>query len=214
VLYALGPGPLMLYMGQEVGEPALGDQGFGGTNARTSIFDYGACPELARWFNGGRCDGGLLTPEQRALRAWLRELLALVKDPVFEHGATWPLNGGNVTNEAFGRLPGESASGHWLYAFARSHEERAFVVAANFHPTVKMRETRAWLGDDLIATLAHWSEGWTLSERLMGEHARDVSLGDLRANGLALPELPPLSAVALELTPRERSTCPAQSPPG
>jgi hypothetical protein len=203
VLYALGPGPLMLYMGQEVGEPALGDQGFGGVNARTSIFDYGACPELARWHNGGRCDGALLTAEQRALRAWLQRLLALVRDPVFERGATWPLNGENIAHEAFGRLSGEPASGHWLYAFARSFERRVFVVAANFNPTTAILGARARLGAGLLEVLGSTTAQWALHERLAGERLPTVTLDELQAHGLELPDLAPLSAAILELTPTE-----------
>lgn len=203
VLYALGPGPLMLYMGQEVGEPALGDQGFGGANARTSIFDYGHCPELARWFNGGRCDGALLAPEQRALRAWLQKLLTLVGEPVFERGATWPLNGENILHEEFGRLPGEPASGHWMYAFARSYGERVVVVVANFSPTTTFRGARVRLGAELLALLARSAARWTPHERLAGEPLSSVTLDELRARGLALPELAPLSAAFLELVPTE-----------
>lgn len=205
VLYGLGRGPLMLYMGQEVGEPALGDQGFGGANARTSIFDYGNCPELARWFNGGRCDGALLSPEQRALRAWLQQLLALVRDPVFECGETWPLNGENLAHEAFGRLPGEPASGHWLYAFARSFEGRVFVVVANFNPTTAILGARARLGAGLLEVLARSSESWSIHERLSSAQLPTVTQDELHAHGLALPDLAPLSAAVVELVPTATS---------
>jgi glycosidase len=201
VLYALGPGPLLLYMGQEVGEAALGDQGFGGANARTSIFDYGDCPELARWFNGGCCDGALLSPEQRALRAWLQRLLALVRDPVFERGVTWPLNGENLAHEAFGRLPGEGASGHWLYAFARSFEGRVFVVAANFNATHALRNARVRLSAGLVDVFASGSTACAVHERLGGHSLRSVTVDEVRADGLALPVLAPLSAAFLELVP-------------
>ncbi|RYD68550.1 MAG: alpha-amylase, partial [Verrucomicrobiaceae bacterium] len=46
VLFGMGRGPLMLYSGQEVGEPAAGQEGFSGDNARTTIFDYWSMPEL------------------------------------------------------------------------------------------------------------------------------------------------------------------------
>jgi glycosidase len=39
ILYGLSRGPVLLYSGQEVGEPAAGPEGFGGNNARTTIFD-------------------------------------------------------------------------------------------------------------------------------------------------------------------------------
>ncbi|HEX8490025.1 MAG TPA: alpha-amylase family glycosyl hydrolase, partial [Chthoniobacterales bacterium] len=46
ILYGLSRGVVMLYNGQEVGEPAAGAEGFGGDDARTSIFDYWSMPEL------------------------------------------------------------------------------------------------------------------------------------------------------------------------
>jgi len=144
VLYLLGRGPLMLYMGQEVGEPALGERGFGAEfggvdagNARTTIFDYGWCPEVARWYADGQCDGAGLAPERHTLRAWYRDLLALAREPAFVAGATYPLNGANLDNPRFGRRPGEAASGHDLYAFVRGGPgvARPMLVVANFHPT-------------------------------------------------------------------------------
>ena len=39
-LYGLSRGPIMVYHGQKVGEPATGAEGFGGDDQRTSIFDY------------------------------------------------------------------------------------------------------------------------------------------------------------------------------
>ena len=48
VLFAMGRGPVMLYHGQEVGEPAAGEEGFGGDDARTSIFDYWSMPEFCQ----------------------------------------------------------------------------------------------------------------------------------------------------------------------
>ena len=58
----------MLYNGQEVGEPAAGAEGFGGDDARTTIFDYWSMPELVKWVNGHRYDGDKLSDEQKALR--------------------------------------------------------------------------------------------------------------------------------------------------
>ena len=52
ILYGIGQGPIMLYNGQEVGEPAAGVEGFGGDDARTTIFDYWSMPEfvkVGRW---------------------------------------------------------------------------------------------------------------------------------------------------------------------
>ena len=85
VLFGMGRGPLMIYHGQEVGEPAIGAEGFCGDNARTSIFDYTAMPEFAKWVNGGKYDGGRLDPAQRELRAWYANLIHATRTRAFTH---------------------------------------------------------------------------------------------------------------------------------
>jgi len=49
VAATLGSGPVMLYMGQEVGEPAHGVAGFNTGDGRTTIFDYWGVPEHQKW---------------------------------------------------------------------------------------------------------------------------------------------------------------------
>src|SRR6478735_339182 len=51
-------GPVMIYFGQEVGEPGLGVKGFGVEDGRTTIYDYWGVPEHQKWVNGGKYDGG------------------------------------------------------------------------------------------------------------------------------------------------------------
>ena len=108
ILFALGRGPIMLYNGQEVGEPALGAEGYGGDDARTTIFDYWSLPELVKWTNGHRYDGANLRAEQKALRQFYAALLQATRDPVFQNGETIPLTKFNEKNARFGRLAGET----------------------------------------------------------------------------------------------------------
>lgn len=70
-------GPMMLYFGQEVGEPGAEDAGFG-KSSRTSIFDYIGVPHHQRWMNGGKFDGGLLTKEEKQLRDFYQRLMNFV----------------------------------------------------------------------------------------------------------------------------------------
>lgn len=70
-------GPVMIYYGQEVGEPGLGVEGFQGDDGRTTIFDYWGVPEHQKWVNGGKFDGGLLSLEQKQLRQFYSDLLNL-----------------------------------------------------------------------------------------------------------------------------------------
>jgi len=69
--------PVMLYFGQEVGEPADHAIGFSSDDGRTSIFDYCHVPQHQRWMNNGTFDGGLLTENDKKLRAVYTEILQL-----------------------------------------------------------------------------------------------------------------------------------------
>ena len=62
-------GPVMIYFGQEVGEPGAGVSGFSGEDGRTTIFDYAGVPEHQKWMNGGKFDGGKLDGGQKDLGA-------------------------------------------------------------------------------------------------------------------------------------------------
>ena len=66
--------PTMIYFGQEVGEAANENGGFG-TNSRTSIFDYVGVPNHQRWMNEGKFDGGQLSIAEKDLRDFYKRLL-------------------------------------------------------------------------------------------------------------------------------------------
>jgi hypothetical protein len=75
----MNTGPMMLYFGQEVGEKAENATGFSGDDGRTSIFDYCHIPQHQRWMNNGAFDGGLLSENDKALRAAYCEILQLCR---------------------------------------------------------------------------------------------------------------------------------------
>ena len=66
--------PTMIYFGQETGESAQENAGFG-SPTRTSIFDYIGVPSFQRWVNDKKFDGGQLTPDEYKLRAFYKRLL-------------------------------------------------------------------------------------------------------------------------------------------
>ncbi|MCL7763570.1 alpha-amylase family glycosyl hydrolase [Polaribacter sp. Z014] len=66
--------PTMIYFGQEFGEPAAENTGFG-TESRTSIFDYIGVPTLQRWVNNKKFDGGQSTDQEKSLRDFHKRLL-------------------------------------------------------------------------------------------------------------------------------------------
>lgn len=200
VLYGMGRGPVMLYSGQEVGEAALGAQGFGGDDARTTIFDYWSMEEFTKWVNGGRFDGGRLSPEQRDLREWYGRLLRLMHEPAFTRGEFYGLNHANKENPEFGRLDGESISGHWLYAFLRQDREtgQAFMVVVNFcglqgFEGVRVRipqHALGWLGMEQAVALG-------FEERMEGEWSAQVAVAELPFSGVPLPALSALGVMVV-----------------
>lgn len=109
-------GPVMIYFGQEVGEPGAGAEGFGGNDGRTTIFDYWGVPEHQKWMNGGAFDGGLLSEEQQKLRQFYSTLLNLVqKDPAIIKGDYVDLT-----------------SHDDIHAFVRSYEKESLIIVSNF----------------------------------------------------------------------------------
>ncbi len=84
ILYGLSRGPILLYNGQEVGEPGAGVEGFGGDDSRTSIFDYWSMPELTKWVNDHKYDGGRLSDDQKRLRAGYGRLINLAGEPAVQ----------------------------------------------------------------------------------------------------------------------------------
>ncbi len=156
-LFGIGCGGCLVYNGQEVGERALGSQGYSGDDGRTSIFDYTAVPELQKWVSGHSYDGSGLSDEQRELREWYGRWLNVLQEPAFREGETYGLNSFNNDNPHYGRLAGENVSGHWLYGFLRYDKKsrQAYLVVINFHPTETMhnvdiwfsKNARRWMGD-------------------------------------------------------------------
>ena len=204
ILFGVGRGPVLLYSGQEVGEPADGAEGYGGDDARTTIFDYWSMPELAKWVNGHRYDGGRLSPEQCELRAYYGRLLRLVGEPAFRDGEFFGLNFANRNQPGFGRLPGETASGHWLYAFLRSDVSagasgQRFLCVVNLHPRETLRDVHIALPAEALDFIAlPPASGALLLDRLTPSDDSPPVASPL-SEGVSLSAIPPLTARFFEL---------------
>jgi len=128
LLYLLGDGPVMLHNGQEVGEPGEGAEGYGVDDGRTTTFDYWAMPELAKWVNGLKFDGGQLSAGQKALRDDYRRLLALSTRDAIAKGEFINLQDDNKNADSF------CMAGRWCYTFIRHSGEEVFLIAVNMNP--------------------------------------------------------------------------------
>ncbi|WP_335964934.1 alpha-amylase family protein [Galbibacter sp. PAP.153] len=123
VLTTIGTSPIMIYFGQEVGEPGAEDAGFG-KPSRTSIFDYIGVPHHQRWMNNGKFDGGQLSKDEKALRDFYKRLLNIA-----------------IHNEA---IMGESREIHYynkehtnnynhrVFSFVRYTANEKLIVVSNF----------------------------------------------------------------------------------
>jgi len=142
VTATLNTGPVMIYSGQEVGEPANGMQGFGGS-PRTSIFDYCGIPEHQKWYNNGQCDGGQLSDEQKHLRNFYSELLNVVlSNEALNSGEFYELMLANEHQPNFDQH---------LYIYLRYTSNKRVLVIANF--ARYERPFQVMFPDDLLQKL-------------------------------------------------------------
>ena len=121
----------MIYFGQEVGEPAKGKEGFSGNDGRTTIFDYWGVPELQKWTDGGKFDGGKLSNSQKELRAEYGKILNMLREhPAIKSGNTYDLNYIN-------RKLSPNYNSKYLYSYIRYTPDEALLFVYNFERTDK-----------------------------------------------------------------------------
>lgn len=117
--------PTMLYFGQEVGEAAREDAGFGAAS-RTTIFDYWGVPAHQRWMNSGAFDGGQSTEAEKALRAFYQKLLHFSAHSKALTGKYHEIHSYNrqVTADYSDRL----------FSFVRWKDDERLIIISNFSP--------------------------------------------------------------------------------
>lgn len=131
VAATLTPNPLLIYMGQELGEKGMDYEGFSGIDGRTTIFDFWGVRSLQAWANHGKFDGGGLDDEQRELRTFYQRLLCLKRDnPALNSGKMYDLV--YAQGEGFNRMR--------QYAFLRYVKGDFLLIIVNFDDrTVDLR---------------------------------------------------------------------------
>ncbi|MBS1503087.1 MAG: alpha-amylase [Bacteroidetes bacterium] len=168
---AMNTGPVMVYFGQEVGEPGAGAEGFSNDDARTTIFDYWGVPEHQKWMNNGAFDGGQLSDSQKRLRSFYTKLLNLCRsEEALRTGRFWELMLANERQDGF--------DDH-LYLFLRFTEKQRILVAANFKR--EERTIQVKLPDDLLSLLQLNGEK-ELTDLLSGTRFRTDNI----ANGVPI----------------------------
>jgi glycosidase len=133
-------GPVMIYFGQEVGEPGKGASGFSGDDGRTTIYDYWGVPEHQKWMNGGKFDGGLLGDDQKALRQFYGDILSFAStNKAITDGAYFDLTNYNISLE---NIP------NYVHAFARVHDQEKLIILSSFGD--KPVRVKVKLSDEVI----------------------------------------------------------------
>lgn len=118
-------GPVMIYFGQEVGEPGKGAEGFSQEDGRTTIFDYWGVPEHQKWVNGGKFNDSLLNAGQKVLRQYYSTLLNVAKsNEAIAEGAYADLTQFNVKKANFGED---------VHAFVRYTDNEKLLIISSFN---------------------------------------------------------------------------------
>lgn len=120
----MSTGPMMIYMGQELGEQALESEGFSGADGRTTIFDYWSLSTLRRWLADVGGQTSLTAREQ-----WLRRLYRTVLRACNEETA---LSEGSFFDLMYVNYDNPTVNPHRHYLFLRCHGREVIVVALNF----------------------------------------------------------------------------------
>ncbi|MCD8740262.1 alpha-amylase family protein [Mucilaginibacter roseus] len=121
----LSTGPVMIYFGQEVGEPAHGASGFSGDDGRTTIFDYWGMPEHQKWMNNHAYNGAQLHESQVRLREFYSKLLNAVRNnEALREGEFYELMMANEHQPGFNNR---------LYIYLRYTTNARVLVVVNFN---------------------------------------------------------------------------------
>jgi len=123
VAATISSSPTMLYFGQDVGEPAREEPGFGAPT-RTSIYDYIGVPNHQRWMNGGKFDGAALSDQERQLHRFYVTLLNFTKN-------SKALTGEYREIHSFNREQTEWYNDR-VFSYVRWKDEDRLIIVVNF----------------------------------------------------------------------------------
>jgi glycosidase len=182
VAATLSTGPILIYNGQEVGEPANGSSGFSGNDGRSTIFDYWGVPQHQKWMNDGAFDGAKLDDSSRNLRQFYSKLLNLsTNNEAISNGKFYELLQANESSEGFNER---------VYAFLRYSEHEKVLILANFNRTE--HHLKVVFPNDVLETFNLNGKSLLFTDLLSNTEFRTENIN----NGLAIT-MPSTSAVIL-----------------
>lgn len=176
--------PLMIYFGQEVGEPGAGVEGFSGDDGRTTHFDYWGVPAHQQWMNGGKFDGGALRVEQKQLRQFYADILQFASsNPAIVSGDYFDLT---KPNSEKGNLPS------LVHAFIRTGGEEHLLIVTNFNS--RGEKVKLVVPDD-VAKAMRLAPGTKYIGRDLLRSGMDIGFDNFSTE----IELPPYSAFIFKI---------------
>ena len=120
--------PMMIYFGQELGEPGMDCEGFSGRDGRTTIFDYWSVDSIRRWNNHGRFNGHQLTDKEKEVQHFYQKLLCLCRNEA-------AISKGEFFDLMYVNQNGWQMNEHKQYAFLRKYANEVLLFVVNFGET-------------------------------------------------------------------------------
>jgi len=166
----LNSGPVMVYFGQEVGEKGEGNEGFGGEDGRTTIFDYWGVPAHQKLMNGGKFDGGGLSEPQKEILHFYTTLLNFcTQNEAIKIGELYDLQSANSQNYDI----------HKVYAFLRFTENQKLLVIVNFDNNPQPKDIRLQIPPNAMALMGYApDENIKLKEVFLNGNTLNQEIGE------------------------------------
>jgi glycosidase len=179
--------PTMVYFGQEVGEAANENAGFG-TRSRTSIFDYIGVPNHQRWMNEGKFDGGQLSESEKNLRDFYKRLLNFSINSSALMGSFQEIQTVNRQKN-----PGYDES---IYSYVRWSQNQKLIIIANFS-SQKTSEFDLKIPTDIISKWNLKDGEYQLTDQLYKKNAVQLKLNN--GEGIVRVKISPSESFIYEL---------------
>jgi glycosidase len=169
-------GPVMIYFGQEVGEQGAKAEGFSGDDGRTTMFDYWGVPQHQKWVNELKFDGGQLSDEQKQLRQFYGDILALAS-------SNQAIARGKYTDlTIYNHQKGNVSS--FVHAFARYHQEEKLIIVSNFDS--KMEAVKVEIPKELANEIG-LSEGTAYVGRDLLRSGAEIGINEKLTMSMEIP---------------------------
>ncbi len=180
--------PTMLYFGQEVGEPALENAGFG-SPTRTSIFDYIGVPHYQRWVNDKKFDGGQLSEKEKGLYDFYKRLLNFtIKSEA--------LTGKYREIHYYNKDQNTGNYNHRVFSFVRWTDRERLIIISNFD-TSEIHEFELKIPEDIIDEWNLNEAGYRVTDQLYGIFSAELIVE--KGIGKISLKLSPLDSLILKL---------------